>query len=128
MHGHDTPATIEAANFDGSQRQERRVRSKFQESVLGVNQMPRRYFVFAFVCALTASAQEYRSTITGHITDPSGSGVPSVKVVAIRPDTNVKTATVSSPEGFYTIPQLPPGTYDISVEASGFKSFVQRGI
>jgi hypothetical protein len=73
-------------------------------------------------------AQEYRSTLTGHITDPSGSAVPHVKVVATRVDTNSQFPTVAGPEGFYTIPLLPPGVYQVTAESSGFKKYVQSGI
>ena len=90
--------------------------------------MPRRFALLALICAWTLPAQEYRSTITGHITDPSGSAVPNVKVTVIKPDTNIRSVTASSQDGFFTIPQLPPGTYDVTAEANGFKTFVQRGI
>ncbi len=72
--------------------------------------MQHRLVVLSLACAALVSAQEYRSTITGHITDPSGSSVPNVKVVAIKVDTNSQFPTLSGPEGFYTHPQLPPGT------------------
>jgi len=75
-----------------------------------------------------ALAQEYRSTLTGRITDPAGAAAPGVKVTATKVDTNEHFPTVSGPEGFYTIPQLLPGTYEISAELTGFKRYVQTGI
>jgi hypothetical protein len=81
-----------------------------------------------FVCTFVLPAQEYRSTITGPITDPTGAGVPNVKVTALKVGTNSKFPTVSGSEGFYTIPQLPPGTYQLTAEISGFKTYVQYGI
>src|ERR1035438_2556912 len=78
--------------------------------------------------ACFAHAQEYRSTLTGRITDPAGSGVPAAKVTATKIDTNERFPTVSGPEGFYTIPQLMPGTYEIAAEVAGFKKYVQSGI
>jgi hypothetical protein len=75
-----------------------------------------------------ALAQEYRSTITGRITDPAGAPAPGVKVTATKTDTSTHFPTVSGPEGFYTIPQLLPGTYEISAELTGFKKYVQSGI
>ena len=68
--------------------------------------MPRRFALLALICAWTLPAQEYRSTITGHITDPSGSAVPNVKVTVIKPDTNIRSVTASSQDGFFTIPPL----------------------
>ena len=73
-------------------------------------------------------SQEFRSTLTGRVTDPSGAVVPSVKVAAIKTDTNSRFETVSGPEGFYTIPLLPPGPYEVTAEAQGFKKFIQTGI
>lgn len=79
-------------------------------------------------CAFLGNAQEFRSTISGRITDATGSPVPNVKVVATKIDTNTPFQTVAGSEGLYTIPLLPPGTYEISAEASGFKRYVQSGI
>lgn len=87
-----------------------------------------RHILLIATFACFAQAQEYRSTLTGHITDPSGSGVPNVKVTATKIDTNSHFPTVSGPEGFYTIPQLPPGVYELAAEAPGFKKYSQTGI
>ncbi len=73
-------------------------------------------------------AQEYRSTITGHITDPSGAGIPNARITAVKPDTNARYNTVTGPEGIYTIPQLMPGTYELTAEATGFKTSMQSGV
>jgi len=54
--------------------------------------------------------------------------VPNVKITVIKTDTNSRFETVSGPEGFYTVPLLPPGPYEITAEAQGFKKFVQTGI
>src|SRR5579872_2968104 len=87
-----------------------------------------RHVVLLAALASFSHAQEYRSTLTGRITDPTGSGVPAAKVTATKIDTNAHFPTVSGPEGFYTIPQLLPGVYEIAAEASGFKRYVQSGI
>src|ERR1035437_4103188 len=78
------------------------------------------------VCLLPG--QEFRSTLSGRITDPSGAVVPAVKVQAVKTDTNSRFDTVSNAEGLYTLPFLPPGLYEISAEAGGFKKYVQAGI
>jgi Carboxypeptidase regulatory-like domain len=86
-----------------------------------------RLFILLFVCA-AVQAQEYRSTLTGRVTDPSGATVPNVKVTAIKLDTNSTFSTVGGSEGFYTVPLLPPGTYQVTAEAPGFKRYVQSGV
>ncbi len=90
--------------------------------------MPSRLILLTCLCFCVLQAQEYRSTITGRITDPSGSTVANVKVTATKLDTNSKFPTRSGPEGFYTIPQLPPGAYEVMAEVAGFKKYVQSGI
>jgi hypothetical protein len=82
--------------------------------------------LIAFAVAL--SAQEFRGTLTGRVTDPAGLGVPGAKIVVTKTDTNSRSQTVTSPNGDYTVPFLAPGVYEISVEANGFTKFVQSGV
>jgi hypothetical protein len=77
---------------------------------------------------ITVFAQEFRATMTGHVTDPSTAAVPDVKIQVKNLDTNTIYKTVSGPDGFYTVPFLTPGPYEITAEASGFKRYVQTGI
>ncbi|MCX6633577.1 MAG: carboxypeptidase regulatory-like domain-containing protein [Acidobacteria bacterium] len=82
--------------------------------------------VLVFSCAL--NAQEFRSTLTGRVSDPSGAAVPNANVIATKTDTRSRFQTVSGPEGFYTVPLLLPGEYELAVESAGFKKYVQSGI
>ena len=61
-------------------------------------------------------------TIAGIVTDPSGSVIPNAKVTAVRIETGVTQATVTSSAGTFTLPNLAVGTYRVTVEAEGFKS------
>ncbi len=79
----------------------------------------------ALACAVWA--QEYRSTITGRVTDPQGAVVPGVKIVARQVDTGANFETVSTGDGQYALPFLPPGNYRLTAEAAGFKRYVQDG-
>src|ERR1051326_350660 len=90
--------------------------------------MPRRILVLAALIASWSAAQEFRSTLTGKVTDPSGAIVPNAVVIGVKTDTNSRFETKSNAEGLYTIPFLPPGVYDLTTEAPGFKKFVQAGI
>jgi hypothetical protein len=90
--------------------------------------MLRRILFFATVFASLSSAQEFRSTITGKVTDPSGAVVPNVKVIATKTDTNSHFETATNTDGLYTIPFLPPGPYEITAEAAGFKRYLHSGI
>src|SRR5436189_5849757 len=83
-------------------------------------------FMFA-VFALGVSAQEYRGTISGTVTDPNGAVIPGAKVTVKNIGTNIAVNTVTNESGSYTVPFLVPGTYSVSVVGDGFKA-TARGI
>jgi hypothetical protein len=66
-------------------------------------------------------AQGIRATLTGRIIDQSGAVVPNARVTMTNTGTNETRVVVSNTDGDYTIPQLPPGDYSLSVELRGFK-------
>jgi len=80
------------------------------------------------VLSCLLSAQEFRSTLTGRVTDPSGAVVAGAKIAAIEETTNTRYDTVSNADGLYTFPLLLPGTYRLNVEVKGFKKYSQTGI
>lgn len=80
------------------------------------------------VCCAALYAQSERGSIRGTIEDASGSVVPGAKVTATNTATGVETSTQTTDAGNYNIPQLPPGTYTVSVEQAGFKKLVQENI
>src|SRR5438445_8839836 len=80
------------------------------------------YAVTLLFLAVAAFGQDDRATISGQVTDASGAAIPEAKVKAIHKSTNQATEVTANTEGFYTIPYLPPSTYDIEVSANGFKS------
>jgi hypothetical protein len=67
-------------------------------------------------------AQSDRGTITGTVTDTSGSNVPGATVVVTNMATNAVSTAVTTGEGIFTIPALPPGRYKVRIEKQGFKS------
>src|SRR5947209_8735985 len=75
------------------------------------------------LCASLAPAQEFRSTISGHVTDASGSAVPNAKVQAVNVDNNETTTANTDNSGAYTVPFLRPGNYRLTATAAGFKQF-----
>ena len=73
-------------------------------------------------------AQEARGQILGRVTDPSGAVVVGAHVSTINAATNVETATTTNETGDYVLPLLIPGTYNVSVEMTGFRKSVQDGV
>lgn len=71
-------------------------------------------------------AQASTATITGRILDPQGNVVPGANVTATNTATGLSRTTTSNDDGEYTIAQLPPGIYEITVEAKGFSRSLQK--
>jgi len=86
--------------------------------------------VLGTLLLLTAigTAQEFRATISGRVTDAQESVVPSVKISVVQLGTEAKFETFSDHEGLYTIPFLPPATYRLTAESAGFKRYVRDGL
>jgi hypothetical protein len=74
------------------------------------------------------SAQEFRGTFSGTVTDAQGAAVAKAKIVATETRTGAKSETVSEASGAYTIPFLAPGEYEIAAEVPGFKRSVRQGM
>src|SRR5438128_6822185 len=82
-------------------------------------------------CVLLAAAiyaQSDRGTITGAVSDPASAIVPNAVVIATNTATGAISRTVTTATGNYTLASLPAGSYDLSVEAPGFKKITQSGL
>lgn len=84
--------------------------------------------LFIAVLAGSVSAQEFRGSITGTVTDPNGAAVPGATVSVKSLDTNVATTVTTNSEGSYTIPLLQPGKYGLSVTGQGFKTSSRENV
>lgn len=73
-------------------------------------------------------AQATWSTISGYVNDPSGAVIPGANVTVKEERTGIVTKGVTDSTGLYTITHLSPGTYTVTVEAPGFKRFVQEHV
>jgi Carboxypeptidase regulatory-like domain len=87
--------------------------------------------LLCFTLALFATslqAQNSQGTILGHVQDPSGAALAAVKVTATNINTNVTTHFTTNGAGDYVFVDVIPGTYQVKVEADGFKSAVSAGL
>lgn len=81
-----------------------------------------------FVTVAPALAQEARSTLSGTITDASGSAVVGAQVRITNTETGVTQSVASNEVGQYRLLFVNPGTYRLTVEMSGFHTFAREGI
>src|SRR4051812_25807788 len=84
------------------------------------------FCTLALVCCLPlvlANAQSASTAqLSGAVVDPQGAVVPGAKVTATNQSTQVGRSVTTTSTGNYVIPNLPPGTYSVSVDAKGFRS------
>jgi len=76
----------------------------------------------------SAVAQSDRGTIAGSVLDSSGAAVGGASITITGADTGNTYKTVSTPEGVYRVADIQTGTYNITVEAPGFKVSQQKGV
>ena len=75
-----------------------------------------------------ASAQQATAQITGTIRDASHAIVVGAKVTLRNTDTNIAKVATSNKDGDYLFTLIPIGTYELSVEQTGFSKYVRKGI
>ncbi|MFZ0590640.1 MAG: carboxypeptidase-like regulatory domain-containing protein [Bryobacteraceae bacterium] len=66
--------------------------------------------------------------ITGHVTDSSGASVPLATTSLTNTATNAVRTAITTDAGDYSFPSVPPGTYNVKVEHSGFKAAASNGV
>src|ERR1039457_3809905 len=79
-------------------------------------------------CAITASAQSDRGTISGAVLDSSGAAIPNAEIVLTNDDTQVVTRATANDVGLYTLSNVPFGRYEIRITSAGFKTYHGSGM
>lgn len=74
------------------------------------------------IASFALFAQSDLGTISGFVKDPTGAVVPNAKVT-VRNTTGLERTATTNESGFYTVTNIPPGYYSLSVEAPGFKKY-----
>jgi hypothetical protein len=87
----------------------------------------------ALVCALLFTfgclfGQTVSSSIVGTVTDPAGAVVPGAEIQLLDTRTGATRATVSESSGLFRFPNIAPTVYQLTVQAKGFKSRIEREI
>ena len=81
-----------------------------------------------FPAAGPAAAQTNFGSITGTVTDPTGTSIPNARVEATHVQSGYRYSTQPNKAGIYTLAQLRDGAYTLRVQAAGFKEFVAQDI
>ena len=84
--------------------------------------------VMLLVFTTPAIGQLDTGGIAGTVFDPTGKVVPGAQVNIHDESTGTSYSTASSSTGYYVFPSVRPGTYDVTVTASGFKTVVRNGV
>jgi hypothetical protein len=96
-----------------------------------LKKMPKRFlYTLAALLAITCLSwgQAETGQIAGTVEDPSGSPIANATVKVISNSTNAERVTNSSSSGDFSVSNLPPGEYTISVESSGFSTFREKAL
>jgi Carboxypeptidase regulatory-like domain len=85
--------------------------------------------VIAFVLfGLTLASASITGSISGVVTDKSGAVISGASVVATDTLTGIKTTVKTDTKGFYNLPALAVGTYDLEISQAGFRTYRQTGL
>src|SRR5438309_1940953 len=90
--------------------------------------MKRTLVSLAILFTGAAFAQEYRGTILGRITDPSGAAIVGASIEVQNVETGTIFRVSPNEAGNYQVPFLSPGDYTMSVQHTGFKKVERTAI
>ena len=77
---------------------------------------------------LSAQAQAFTASLAGSVYDHTGAALPETIVILSNPDRAFTRTLTTATDGRYTFTLLPPGTYTLKVEKTGFRPYVQSGV
>jgi hypothetical protein len=77
---------------------------------------------------VSKAQQAAASTLSGRVVDPSGAVIVDAKITATNKATGLRRETNSNEEGLFSITNLPPGEYEVKIEANGFKTALHESL
>src|SRR6202521_4620563 len=84
--------------------------------------------VFVLLSAAMLMGQTFRGTILGTVTDPSGAVVAGATVKVRNVATGLERTTATSADGSYAVPELPIGSYSVTVSLAGFQTAITSDV
>lgn len=85
-------------------------------------------WIFFLVCLCSMSAFAQNAQLSGLVKDPSNAAIAGASVEVVNLNTQVKSKTETDSAGFYVLPALPAGRYQVTVRAAGFSTALVRDI
>ena len=86
------------------------------------------FLILAIIFCAPTLAQVAGGTLSGTVSDPNGAGIPQAKLEIKNVATGVERTVTTNADGFYTTVNLLPGSYQISITATGFNSETRHGV
>jgi Carboxypeptidase regulatory-like domain/TonB dependent receptor/TonB-dependent Receptor Plug Domain len=96
--------------------------------------MRKSFLLIAAIAAMLMGATpssvfaQATGTIAGIVTDETGAVIPGVTIEVINVDTSIARTAVTGEDGYYSVPLLQPGPYQVKATLSGFKSTIRDGV
>jgi hypothetical protein len=93
-----------------------------------------RFFLSVLLVVLIGFLSAYAqvdyatATLRGTVLDPQGAVISGATVTVLNPSTGITKTVKTGGDGAYRVPALPPGTYQITIDARGFSREVVKGI
>src|SRR5579863_1367099 len=84
--------------------------------------------LFSLMTGAVAHAQVAGATLSGTVTDASGSAVANATVSIKNTETGIVREVTTDAAGLYSVPNLPPAVYDVRTSAMGFSTLNQTGV
>ncbi|MEZ5354740.1 MAG: carboxypeptidase regulatory-like domain-containing protein [Bryobacteraceae bacterium] len=78
--------------------------------------------------AMAAAQSTGTATLTGAVNDSTGAVIPGANITVINTQTGFVFSSVTTAGGTWYVPNLNPGSYQLKIEAQGFKAYVRDGI
>src|SRR5215217_7954070 len=85
----------------------------------------------ALIVAFSGAAfgqEEITAAISGQVTDSTGALVQNASVSVVNDETKAERKTTTGEDGSYTLTNLTPGTYTLTIEVANFKRYVQTAL
>ncbi|MGC1269533.1 MAG: TonB-dependent receptor, partial [Croceibacterium sp.] len=83
----------------------------------------------AGIAAAPAAAQDYTNvTASGRVVSTDGNAIPNATVEFVSNGQGFNRTTTSDESGAFRVPQLPTGTYTVTISADGFDTFTDSGV